>query len=156
MVSLFSFDVDLLSFIQGIAAGIPLGVIAQVMGQDYFTRRRNKENRRIKAKDVFFEAVISELSVFLLTRMYWPTGIDGLLLQSVPKLQIAMQTYRPHVRGKYIASFDKAWEGFVGFCKQRKQDSDYATGKMYEKMPGENPVEILQEHINHLLSFAEL
>jgi hypothetical protein len=126
--------------------------------QHYLARRRDKENRQAnqfhQSKVRFRQAILAELSIILLERAYWPRDIAGFLLQAVPKLQFALQIYRPYIRGKELAAFDKAWEGFVTFCNQRIADYHYAAAKMYPEMPGENPAKILREHINQLLFFA--
>jgi hypothetical protein len=132
-----------------------IGVALQIAVHHYLAGRRRKENRRAKAKDIFRESIVTELSITLLDWGHRPKGIDSFLLQAVPKLQSAVQTYRPYVNAKDLASFDKAWEGFVSFCNKHIPDNKYTTAKLYPMMPGEDPAEILREHINQLLSFAD-
>lgn len=155
MIPFFNFSIDLTSFIKGITVGIPFGVILQVLMQHYLARRRDKEHRLAKAKNRFREAILAELSIFLLNWVYWPKGIDGFLLQAVPKLQAAVQVYRHCVKSKDLDAFDKAWKGFVSFCNQRTTDHNYTAAKMYPSMSGQDPAELIREHINRLLSFAK-
>lgn len=151
---IWPFRFEPLSISIGAAAGIAL----QIMIHHYLAGRRDEKAREARelheAKSRFREAILAELSIFLLQRAYWPTGVADFLLQAVPKLQPAVQAYRAYVRTEDPASFDKAWVGLVGFCNERIRDNDYATAKMYPSMRGKDSIEVLREHVNRLLSFA--
>ena len=125
----------------------------------------DRRARIIQAGRDFRATVLEELSGLYPIPSNWPkgAGIEPVLKEKFPALQIAVETFKPFLSDKKRAEFDRAWVTFFCAIKGRRVQTYHhymnITSASANSFGGETVITndgktTFKRNVDHLLSFA--
>jgi hypothetical protein len=125
----------------------------------------DRRARIIQAGHDFRAIVLKELSGLYPIPSSWPkgNGIERVLKEKFPALQMAVETYKPFLSDKRRAEFDTAWVAFFCALKGRREQTYLhymnITSASVNSFGGETVIQndgktTFKRNVDRLLSFA--
>ncbi|WAT15081.1 hypothetical protein [Xanthomonas fragariae] len=114
--------------------------------------------RAKRASEAFTSAFFEALSGMYPTPSNWPSDVKARLRDVYPKLEQAVEAFRPHLSWWRRRAFDRAW-----FIYRLGEDGREIDVQLYHQYMGIqesgqafiNPQRMLQKNVLRLLAFAE-
>lgn len=142
------------------SAGGILGYLARTIIDHYLAKSRTEEDRRIKefneAATKFRSTVINELVGLYPIPIDWPIDITIRLNTTFPKIQAAVEEFKPFVPTGDVSSFNKAWLQYYAHCKNILPEACSDASVIYAGEKSKQAREDFKHNIDLLLKFADI
>jgi len=141
------------------SAGGALGYFVRTFIDHRLAKSRTDEDRRIKGFNEsaikFRSTIINELVGLYPIPIDWPRDIARRFNATFPKIQAAVEEFKPFVPSGQVKAFNKAWLQYYTHCKHVVPKAFSPEGKIYGEKTSQEVRDEFKHNVDALLSFAK-
>ena len=140
--------------------GAIVGFLVRSLIDHLLAKSRTEEDRRIKgfndAATKFRSTIINELVGLYPIPIDWPRDVAGRLNATFPKIQAAVEEFKPFVPTGEVKAFNKAWLQYYTHCKHTLPEAENIATRIFEIEKSKQSREVFKYNVDLLLSFAKI